>query len=324
MTTIQEALDLDAWECEQCSGNGWYWKEFQVAERKSDTQELRQDCEVCGGIGYLGPDAEAKSIEQVAYPVHVGVFREDDDMGHIELCPHQQMKLQDGDMLYTAPPKTVPLTGDDPVIERGGRRVNEYLAEKYANDPGLDELMRRCRDDGHVPAYKDLVELKAATEADRVSRDVPAGWKLVPVEPTPDLLSWAVDRWLAEVSNRPLVNKNRRTLDDTWRQVIRFAGGDPDELIGPSHDALLAAYPQPQPVCPTCSGHGMIGGPSFYAPDEGGVPCPDCNQPQPVQAQPIEQYLCKAWGETDPYKSDVQDRVNRKRITVEKGAPDAN
>jgi len=56
-----------------------------------------------------------------------------------------------------------------------------------------------------------------------------------------NLLSWAVDRWLAEVSNRPLVNIHRRTLDDTWRQVIRFAGGDPDELIGPSHDALLSA-----------------------------------------------------------------------------------
>ncbi|MFA5898094.1 MAG: hypothetical protein WC829_03155 [Hyphomicrobium sp.] len=62
----------------------------------------------------------------------------------------------------------------------------------------------------------------------------------------PDLLSWAVDRWLAEVGNRPLVNKNRRTLDDTWRQVIRFAGGEPDELIGPSHDVLLAdAQPKP-------------------------------------------------------------------------------
>ncbi|WP_417070767.1 hypothetical protein [Niveibacterium terrae] len=31
-----------------------------------------------------------------------------------------------------------------------------------------------------------------------------------------------------------------------------------------------------EPVCSTCGGHGMIGGPSFYAPDEGGVPCPDC------------------------------------------------
>jgi hypothetical protein len=28
--------------------------------------------------------------------------------------------------------------------------------------------------------------------------------------------------------------------------------------------------------CETCDGVGMIGGPSYYAPDEGGVPCPDC------------------------------------------------
>lgn len=28
--------------------------------------------------------------------------------------------------------------------------------------------------------------------------------------------------------------------------------------------------------CQTCNGTGMIGGPSFYAPDEGGEPCPDC------------------------------------------------
>jgi hypothetical protein len=32
-------------------------------------------------------------------------------------------------------------------------------------------------------------------------------------------------------------------------------------------------------VCSTCNGHGMIGGPSYYSPDEGGEPCPDCNAP---------------------------------------------
>jgi hypothetical protein len=53
-------------------------------------------------------------------------------------------------------------------------------------------------------------------------------------------LNWAVGQWRAEVENRPLVNVHRRTLDDTWRQVIRFAGGDPDELVGPSHDVLVA------------------------------------------------------------------------------------
>ncbi len=55
-----------------------------------------------------------------------------------------------------------------------------------------------------------------------------------------DPLGWAVWRWESEVKNRPLVNVHRRTLDDTWRQVIRHFGGDPDKLVGPSHDDLLA------------------------------------------------------------------------------------
>lgn len=29
-------------------------------------------------------------------------------------------------------------------------------------------------------------------------------------------------------------------------------------------------------VCRTCDGHGMIGGPSYSQPDEGGEPCPEC------------------------------------------------
>lgn len=51
-------------------------------------------------------------------------------------------------------------------------------------------------------------------------------------------LAWAVSRWQDEVSRRPLVNVHRRTLDDTWRQVVRYFGGDPDKLLGPNHDAL--------------------------------------------------------------------------------------
>ncbi|WP_216826724.1 hypothetical protein [Pseudomonas aeruginosa] len=59
----------------------------------------------------------------------------------------------------------------------------------------------------------------------------------------PGLLEWAVDRWHAEVSQRPLTNVHRRALDDTWRQVIRRAGGDTGLLCGPGHDELLAAAP---------------------------------------------------------------------------------
>ncbi|CDN87363.1 hypothetical protein BN948_01785 [Hydrogenophaga intermedia] len=53
-------------------------------------------------------------------------------------------------------------------------------------------------------------------------------------------LAWAVSRWNDEVSQRPFLNDHRRTLDETWRQVIRFFGGDPDALLGPAHDALVA------------------------------------------------------------------------------------
>lgn len=57
-----------------------------------------------------------------------------------------------------------------------------------------------------------------------------------------DHLAWAISRWKAEVENRPLQNVHRRTLDDTWRQVIRRLGGDPDDLLSlPDHDTMLAA-----------------------------------------------------------------------------------
>lgn len=54
-----------------------------------------------------------------------------------------------------------------------------------------------------------------------------------------DVLRWAVARWFAEVSQRPIVNVHRRTLDDCWRQVIRYCGGDDIILCGPRHDDLL-------------------------------------------------------------------------------------
>lgn len=51
-------------------------------------------------------------------------------------------------------------------------------------------------------------------------------------------LAWAVQQWNDEVSKRPMVNVHRRSLDDAWRQVIRYFGGDPEKLIGPNHDEL--------------------------------------------------------------------------------------
>lgn len=60
---------------------------------------------------------------------------------------------------------------------------------------------------------------------------------LAPVRQT--LIEWAAEQWRDQVANRPLQNIHRRSLDDTWRQVIRRMGGDDVALIGPAHDDLL-------------------------------------------------------------------------------------
>ncbi|GKS85833.1 hypothetical protein AVMA1855_16795 [Acidovorax sp. SUPP1855] len=57
-------------------------------------------------------------------------------------------------------------------------------------------------------------------------------------------LAWAVHRWESEVKERPMGNVHRRSLDDAWRQVVRYFGGNPDALLGPSHDAAMAAKGQ--------------------------------------------------------------------------------
>ncbi|HHP7110130.1 hypothetical protein [Pseudomonas aeruginosa] len=70
---------------------------------------------------------------------------------------------------------------------------------------------------------------------------------------------------------------------DQARHVLSFA-----EAMGRVPDAVV------EPKCTTCNDNGVIGGPSFYAPGEGGVPCPDCAQPSPVPAgeKPGDSILC--------------------------------
>jgi len=59
----------------------------------------------------------------------------------------------------------------------------------------------------------------------------------------PDHVRWAAEQWHMEVANRPLINIHRRTLDDTWRKVIKHHGGDDVFLCGPKHDDLVEAKP---------------------------------------------------------------------------------
>ncbi|WP_175969638.1 hypothetical protein [Burkholderia sp. BCC0322] len=135
------------------------------------------------------------------------------------------------------------LTGDK--RQALGEALTEYFAEldrnigidtpdrilsliDYHNDRFIDDLIDRAI----VPAiFASPVEQHEAA---------PAGAAM---------LDWAVRRWDAEVKNRPLTNVHRRSLDDTWRQVVRHCGGDDVSLLGPRHDDLLAAS-APAPSAP--------------------------------------------------------------------------
>jgi hypothetical protein len=55
--------------------------------------------------GLYGFYIDCISTNPPAAPVQpVGVFVEDDDIGHVRLNPHQQLKLKDGDPVYATPP----------------------------------------------------------------------------------------------------------------------------------------------------------------------------------------------------------------------------
>jgi transcriptional antiterminator Rof (Rho-off) len=89
---------------------------------------------------------------------------------------------------------------------------------------------------------------------------------------------WAVERWKAEVSQRPLHNVHRRSFDDTWRQVIARLGGDHRILCGPTHDELLAHQSAPaakdeHPLCLLCLDKKTVPGPK---PGDFLRDCPDC------------------------------------------------
>lgn len=54
-----------------------------------------------------------------------------------------------------------------------------------------------------------------------------------------------------------------QTLEDLW-------------TFEDARRVLLLAERDRLKTCDTCNDNGRVGGPSFYAPDEGGDPCPDC------------------------------------------------
>lgn len=84
----------------------------------------------------------------------------------------------------------------------------------------------------------------------------------------------------AEQPNNPIAWKLGRALSDAHKA----GGGDWIDyglgLLKTLQAEGFGVFQIAKPLCATCDDNGRIGGPSFYAPDEGGDPCPDCAKPQ--------------------------------------------
>ncbi|WYX08185.1 hypothetical protein WJ978_19675 [Achromobacter xylosoxidans] len=63
MTTTIPARD---WEltCHECDGSGHVYVKHQVAERKTDMQEFKEECECCEGRGFVFAFQDIPGIEE--------------------------------------------------------------------------------------------------------------------------------------------------------------------------------------------------------------------------------------------------------------------
>jgi len=146
----------------------------------------------------------------------------------------------------TNPP--TPTMDLEPVLERLSRLADHFgkraeILSRYADSMGATDPYRPFADMDADSDHQHAADLRfLITSARSGGGALQPQAASVPTEGHDTAVLWAVERWKAEVENRPLVNKNRRPLDDTWRQVIRHFGGDPGLLLSlPNHDAMVAA-----------------------------------------------------------------------------------
>jgi len=154
-------------------------------------------------------------------------------------------------------------------------------APSYADDP--DEAVKYVRADIHESALKRQGNA-AKMGMDAAKKD--ACWR---EENAKRLLSESNPAALESerAANAELTEGIEHLQDALIRQgkmlsaIVNIVKGQPEEnSLHSTHDVVESVERLQERVaeleCKTCDGHGMIGGPSYSQPDEGGEPCPDC------------------------------------------------
>lgn len=117
--------------------------------------------------------------------------------------------------------------------------------------------------------------LELASLSSRISVELPIAYAL----PVSEAKAQGVVQWPEADEIMQMAFEEGQPADDASGYCFELEEFDLfiERLM--SEVARLNAAPVQQPKCKTCDDNGRIGGPSFYAPDEGGYPCPDCCAP---------------------------------------------
>jgi len=181
------------------------------------------------------------------------------------------------------------------------RKALELLRQARPRVEGM-HLAQGCRaDQGHIGLLREIDAFLASQQAEgaqgeRVVQTAPERIYLIVGADCPrdaDFSELAEVTWCEDDLDDGIeyvrADKARADLaqPSTKCPVCNDSG-----IMGHS-DLCVACEPgdkKASPKCATCDDNGRIGGPSFYAPDEGGEPCPDCAQPSPAPELDDQEY----------------------------------
>jgi len=122
-------------------------------------------------------------------------------------------------------------------LQEGRPNPAETLARRFFEDRWNEAALRETPDQAVPAEYMAWLQ----TQAPRTGFGGNMVWNAAVAWARQHAIDWAVSRWREEVAARPLQNVHRRTLDGTWRQVLRWFGVDDVQRLGDRHDDLLAS-----------------------------------------------------------------------------------
>jgi len=169
-------------------------------------------------------------------------------------------------------------------VSKAGMALRAELSAIKAQEP-VAEVKHGPLDSSGWPEF-----VRVKTIGDFDLENLPNGMKLY-AAPVSEAKAQGVVQWPEADEIMQMAFEEGQPADDASGYCFELEEFDLfiERLM--SEVARLNAAPAQHPKCKTCDDNGMIGGPSFYAPDDGGEPCPDCCSPVQQVSVPDERII---------------------------------